>query len=59
MLSDFTVLIWIALIFRLVQWRLDPCQGNWWVAFAIAGTLAFCGAMMTVGRSEGGGKQRP
>lgn len=28
MLSDFTVLIWIALIFRLVQWRLDPCQGN-------------------------------
>jgi hypothetical protein len=59
MLSDFTVIIWVALIFRLVRWIPDPCHGDWWVASAIVGTVAFCGAMMTVGRSEGGGKQRP
>lgn len=59
MLSDFTVIIWSALILRLIRWIPDPCHGDWWVASAILGTLAFCGAMMTIGRSEGGGKQRP
>jgi hypothetical protein len=52
MLSDFTVLIWLGMIFRLVRWTPDVRSGDWWLAFALIGTMLFCLMMLRVGRSR-------